>query len=215
MKKGCLRGLPLASTAVGETCHSYHPSAGTRQRRERAALAKAPLPSTDSARAFVMRRPVETSLDHGGTRPHVSIRSWRAGTTGSSGSSPRGRRVRTTGACLDGAMFQSGSPAGGLWGFLSTLRAGSSVWSSSTSKASMSSSGRALAAYLPHMRHSVCRVADDMDRDGIPVRHDRDDPEGRRGRHVLRPGYVDTVGAHRSTMVTTRSNGSRPEEENA
>ena len=49
-------------------------------------------------------------------------------------------------------MFQSGSPAGGLCGLLRTLRAGSSVWSSSTSKASMSSSGRALAAYLPHMR---------------------------------------------------------------
>ncbi len=48
-------------------------------------------------------------------------------------------------------MFQSGSPAGGLCGLLRMLRAGSSVWSSSTSKASMSSSGRALAAYLPHM----------------------------------------------------------------
>ena len=103
-------------------------------------------------------------------------------------------------------MFQSGSPAGGLWGFLSTLRAGSSVWSSSTSKASMSSSGRALAAYLPHMRHSVCRVADAIERpssrgpSGVGVR-------------PVRRGYVDTVGAHRSTMATTRSGASRPEEE--
>ena len=36
MKKGCLRGLPFASTAVGDFCHSYQPSAGTMQRRERA-----------------------------------------------------------------------------------------------------------------------------------------------------------------------------------
>ncbi len=48
-------------------------------------------------------------------------------------------------------MFQSGCPGGGVWGFLRMLRAGSAVWSSTTSKASMSSSGRALAAYLPHM----------------------------------------------------------------
>ena len=79
MKNGCLRGLPLASTAVGETCHSYHPWAGTRHRRESAALAKAPLPSTDSARALVMRSPIVTSLDHAGTRPQVSSRSWRVG----------------------------------------------------------------------------------------------------------------------------------------
>ena len=64
-------------------------------------------------------------------------------------------------------MFQSGSPAGGLWGFLSTLREGSPVWSCSTSKASMSSSGRALAAYLPHMSHSVCRG--DLERTGVGV----------------------------------------------
>src|SRR6478609_749654 len=166
MKKGCLRGLPLASTAVGETCHSYQPSAGTMHRRERAALANAPLPPlprTDSARAFVMRSPILTS------------------SVDSVDSSPRGRRVSTTGACLDGAMFQSGSPTGGLWGFLSTLRAGSPVWFSSTSKASMSSSGRALAAYLPHMRHSVCRGT-----------HERSG----RGRAPGTYGYVDTVGVH-------------------
>jgi hypothetical protein len=40
-------------------------------------------------------------------------------------------------------------------------------------------------------------------------------PEGRSGRHVPWLGYVDTVGVHRSTMATTRSDGSRPEEENA
>src|SRR6478735_5713357 len=202
MKKGCLRGLPLASTAVGDTCHSYQPSAGTMHRRDRAALAKAPLPRTDSARAFVMRSPILTSLDQDGTRPQVRSRSWRVGwawsPASSLDSSPRGRRVSTTGACLEGAMFQSGSPAGGLWGLLSTLRAGSPVWSSSTSKASMSSSGRALAAYLPHMRHSVCRVAHE--------------PSGR-GRAPGPYGYVDTVGVHTSTMATARSGALRPEEE--
>ena len=96
-------------------------------------------------------------------------------------------------------MFQSGSPAGGLCGFLSTLREGSPVWSSSTSKASMSSSGRALAAYLPHMRHSVCRGAHERLR-SVGVR------PGRRG-------YVDTVGVHTSTMATARSGALRPEEE--
>ena len=95
-------------------------------------------------------------------------------------------------------MFQSGSPAGGLWGFVSTLRAGSPVWSSSTSKASMSSSGRALAAYLPHMRHSVCRAAREP---------------SRRGRAPGPSGYVDTVGVHTSTMATARSGALRPEEE--
>ena len=39
VKNGCLRGLPLASLTAGDFCHSYQPSAGTRQRRDAAALA--------------------------------------------------------------------------------------------------------------------------------------------------------------------------------
>src|ERR1035437_6426097 len=53
MKKGCLRGFPLASRAVGLTCHSYQPSAGTRHRRQAAALANEALTRTDSQRALV------------------------------------------------------------------------------------------------------------------------------------------------------------------
>src|SRR5664280_2617669 len=94
MKKGCLRGLPLASSAVGLTCHSYQPSAGTRQRREAAALANEGLSSTDSARALVIRSPTLTSPDQLGTSPHVSRRSCR---TGAATPCPREARVRLTG----------------------------------------------------------------------------------------------------------------------
>ena len=79
MKKGCLRGFPLASVLTGDFCHSYHPWAGTRQRREAAALAKDPFSRTDSARALIIRMPILVSLAQLGTRPHVSNRSWRTG----------------------------------------------------------------------------------------------------------------------------------------
>ena len=98
-------------------------------------------------------------------------------------------------------MFQSGSPTGGLCGLFRTLRAGSSVWSSSTSNASMSSSGRALAAYLPHMGPSVCRGADTA---GPPrsrgavvaARLSAPAREGLAGAAIVMRGYVDTVGPH-------------------
>src|SRR6185436_15723632 len=61
-KNGCLRGLPLASTAVGLACHSYQPSAGTRHRRAAAVRAKDGLSSSDSERALVIRSPTLTSL---------------------------------------------------------------------------------------------------------------------------------------------------------
>ena len=148
VKNGCLRGLPLASRAVGEACHSYHPRAGTRHRRDARARAKAGLSATDSTRALIIRAPPVGSLDQLGTRPQVSSRSCRCG--GASRSS-RGARASTTGARLVGAMLWSGRPAGGSWGLTSTLRPGSPVRSSSTSNSSTSSSGFAVAAYRPHM----------------------------------------------------------------
>ncbi len=85
MKKGCLRGRPLASRAVGDTCHSNHPSAGTRHRRRKAARAKAPLPRTVSARALIIRSPVVGVFDHEGTSPQVSSRSCRTGSADGDG----------------------------------------------------------------------------------------------------------------------------------
>src|SRR5450759_1592369 len=105
MKNGCLRGLPLASTAVGLTCHSYQPSAGTRHRRKAAARTNDDLSRSDSERALVIRSPTFTSWDQLGTSPQVSKRSWRVG---SASGSPRGARVSTTGATLVGAMLKSG-----------------------------------------------------------------------------------------------------------
>src|SRR5450631_1938763 len=119
MKNGCLRGLPLASRAVGLTCHSYQPSAGTRHRRKAAARANDDLSSSDSARALIIRRPTLTSADQLGTSPQVSRRSWRVG---SPSASPRGARVRTTGAALVGATLKSGWPAGGLCDATRTVR---------------------------------------------------------------------------------------------
>src|SRR6185436_11279607 len=78
MKNGCLRGLPWALTAVGLTCHSYQPPAGTRHRREAAARENDDLSRSVSARALVIRSPTLTSLDQAGTSPHVSNRNWRA-----------------------------------------------------------------------------------------------------------------------------------------
>src|SRR5450759_363259 len=103
MKNGCLRGLPSASTAVGLTCHSYQPSAGTRHRRKAAARANDDLHRSDSDRALVIRSPTLASGAQLGTNPHVSRRSWRVGAP-----SPRGARVSTTGAALVGAMLKSG-----------------------------------------------------------------------------------------------------------
>src|SRR5665811_1161885 len=63
MKNGCLPGLPFGSRAVGLTCHSYQPSAGTRHRRTAAARAKEDAVRRDSVRALVIRSPTLTSLD--------------------------------------------------------------------------------------------------------------------------------------------------------
>src|SRR5450759_292932 len=105
MKNGCLRGLPLPSRAVGLTCHSNQPSAGTRHRRAAAARANDDLSRSDSERALVIRSPSLTSLDQLGTNPQVNSRSWR---TGALTASPGAPRVRTTGACLVGAILKSG-----------------------------------------------------------------------------------------------------------
>ena len=113
MKNGCLRGLPLASIATGDFCHSYQPCAGHQAASGlAAALANAPFSSTDSARALIIRIPTLMSLAQLGTRPHVSSRSWRTGAgalgtgVGASWRSlARGTRDSTTGACLLGARL--------------------------------------------------------------------------------------------------------------
>ncbi len=97
-----MRGLPFASRAIGLACHSYHPSAGTRQRRASAALRNPGLSSSVSARALIMRLPTERSLAHDGTSPQVSTRSCR---TGAASGSSRGVRSSTTGATLVGARL--------------------------------------------------------------------------------------------------------------
>ena len=159
MKNGCLRGLPLASLTVGDFCHSYQPSAGTRQRRVAAALANDAFSSTDSARALIICMPTLVSLAQLGTRPQVSSRSWRTGGAPSAYrslvSASLGTRLSTIGARFVGAMLKSGVPGGGVCGRAITLRAGSAVRSCSTSNSSMSSSGLAVAAYRPHMLDRV------------------------------------------------------------
>src|SRR5665811_405248 len=99
----------FARAAAARRC--LVPADGTRHRRAAAALAKDDVSRSDSERALVIRSPSLTSLDQLGTSPHVNSRSWR---TGAASASPRTARVRTTGACLVGAMLKSGWRAGGF-----------------------------------------------------------------------------------------------------
>ncbi len=71
MKYGCLVGLSI------RLAHSYQPSAGTRQRRLRAAVRKAGFSVSDSTRALSSRLPTETSFAHDGTSPQRTARSSR------------------------------------------------------------------------------------------------------------------------------------------
>src|ERR671913_789390 len=173
VKNGCLRGFPLASTTVGDACHSYQPRAGTRQRRVARARANAGLSATDSTRALIIRAAPLVSLDQLGTSPHVSRRSWRLG---SSEGSFRLALVRTTGACFVGAMLWSGRPGGGSWGAARMLRPACAVRSSSTSNSTTSSSGLAVAAYRPHM-HLRLRTPHRPTTVGIDVLTSRSRPE--------------------------------------
>ena len=123
-----------------------------------AALANAPLSSRVSARALIIRIPTLVSLAQLGTSPQVSSRSWRTDCPPPEPCSERSGRVSTTGACLVGAMFQSGRPAGGSWGLTRIERVASAVRSSSISICSTRSSGLNVAAYRPHMGASVGRA---------------------------------------------------------
>ena len=70
MNQGCL--------PPGATCHSYQPSASTRQRRLRNASRNEGFSARVSARALIMRLPIARSFAHFGTRPQCSIANWRA-----------------------------------------------------------------------------------------------------------------------------------------
>ncbi len=87
MNQGC---LPPAAT-----CHSYQPSASTRQRRFLNASRNDGFSASVSERALIMRLPIARSLAHFGTRPQCSIANARAP------SSP----VRTAGTACVGAML--------------------------------------------------------------------------------------------------------------
>jgi hypothetical protein len=112
----------LASVSVGLFCHSYQPSAGTRQRRATTARRNAGFSKSDSARALIMRAPPVRSFDQDGTSPQVSPRRYRtaAGLAGASpsasaassaaSSDDRGIRSRTTGCTVVGAMLKLASP---------------------------------------------------------------------------------------------------------
>jgi len=82
-------------------CHSYHPSASTRQRRRWKALRNEGFSVSVSARALIMRAPIDFSLAQDGTRPQYSIASSRG--------PPVSRTVATNWV---GAMFQRGSTSG-------------------------------------------------------------------------------------------------------
>ena len=132
---GTVRGRPAR--------HSYQPSAGTRQRRVRAARRNAGLSSTVSTRALIIRFPDDGSLAHGGTSPHRSSRSRRTGPPSPAGT-PRGCQASTTGAFLVGATLKSATaPAGSSPGPVTPVV--------SISNSSARSSGRRLATYRPHI----------------------------------------------------------------
>ena len=65
MNQGC---LPPAAT-----CHSYQPSASTRQRRFLNASRNDGFSASVSERALIMRLPIARSLAHFGTSPQCSI----------------------------------------------------------------------------------------------------------------------------------------------
>ena len=87
MNQGCL--------PPGATCHSYQPSASTRQRRFLNASRNDGFSAIVSARALIMRLPIARSLAHLGTSPQCSIAKARAP------SSP----ARTAGTSWVGAML--------------------------------------------------------------------------------------------------------------
>ena len=87
MNHGCL--------PAGATCHSYQPSASTRQRRFLKASRNDGFSASVSARALIMRLPIARSLAHLGTSPQCSIAKARAP------SSP----ARTAGTSCVGAML--------------------------------------------------------------------------------------------------------------
>ena len=70
MNQGCL--------PPGATCHSYQPSASTRQRRLRKASRNEGFSASVSARALIMRLPIARSFAHLGTRPQCSMANARA-----------------------------------------------------------------------------------------------------------------------------------------
>ncbi len=80
--------------------HSYHPSAGTRQRRRAKDGANAGEVATVSDRALIMRAPPRRSVAQGGTRPQRAVSSTRAS---------RLCDTRTTGTGSVGATFQLGA----------------------------------------------------------------------------------------------------------
>ena len=62
----------------GATCHSYQPSASTRQRRLRNASRNEGFSASVSDRALIMRLPIARSFAHFGTSPQCSIANARA-----------------------------------------------------------------------------------------------------------------------------------------
>jgi hypothetical protein len=62
----------------GAACHSYHPSASTRQRRLRNASRNEGFSARLSARALIMRLPIARSFAHLGTSPQCSRTKARA-----------------------------------------------------------------------------------------------------------------------------------------
>src|SRR3954469_6581347 len=99
MKYGCFVG------ASSRLAHSYQPSAGTRQRRERAAFLKAGLSVSDSTRALSSRLPTEASLAPDGPSPHRTTRSSRWLAPVGAPSASRSFFCRTTYTSLVGATL--------------------------------------------------------------------------------------------------------------
>src|SRR6185312_11795335 len=94
MKYACLRCLRPSVAAAG--ANSYHPVAGTRQRRLANGEAKARVVATVSARALIIRAAARRSFAHGGSRPHRATDSTRP---------PAVADIRTTGTGSVGATL--------------------------------------------------------------------------------------------------------------
>src|SRR4051812_6786394 len=98
MKNGCL--TPPSRR------HSYHPSAGTRQRRLARLDLNAGLVATLSDRALIILAPTDLSFAQNGTRPQRITRRLRTELSGSGlPSSSRGCRWTTVTSCLVGATL--------------------------------------------------------------------------------------------------------------